>query len=76
MGIMRAQRAADFQYVYAVNCNKFRHYSLFFSIVHQKITHASALLSLCEHFPIFLNLCVAVQLDCVHEDILSALGKI
>lgn len=34
------------------------------------------LFSLCERFPIFLNLCVAVQLDCVHEDVLPALGKI
>lgn len=34
------------------------------------------LFSLCEGFPIFLNLCIAVQLGCAHEDILPALGKI
>lgn len=32
--------------------------------------------SLCECFCIFLNLCIAVQLGCAHEDILPALGKI
>lgn len=74
---MRAQRAADFQYVYAVKCNKFRHYHLFVPLFTKKPQPSLfALFSLCEHFPIFLNLCVAVQLDCVHENILPALGKI
>lgn len=74
MGIIKAQRAADFQYVCAVKCNKFRHYHLFFSTVHQKTL--SMLFSSCECFRIFLNLCIAVQLGCAHEDILPALGKI
>lgn len=34
---MRAQRAADFQYVYAVKCNKLRHCHIFFSILYKKI---------------------------------------
>lgn len=56
MGIMRAQRAADFQYVYAVKCNKLRHCHIFFSILYKKI-HLSicAVFSLVSAFLFFFT---------------------